>query len=111
MPLLTNYHFMKMSTDIDQFSHVEKLATLTSSTWNSGDEYRTRFEQPRQISSCSELSWIFLALAVPLPQFTLFTTKHRASQFVTILAYACSPSALHHGRGSRIPAPAPSRRT
>jgi hypothetical protein len=28
MPLLTNY-FMKMSTDIDQFSHVEKLATLT----------------------------------------------------------------------------------
>jgi hypothetical protein len=29
MPLLTNYHFMKMSTDIDQFSHVEKLATLT----------------------------------------------------------------------------------
>ena len=29
MPLLTNYHFMKMSTDIDLFSHVEKLATLT----------------------------------------------------------------------------------
>jgi len=29
MPLLTNYYFMKMSTDIDQFSHVEKLATLT----------------------------------------------------------------------------------
>jgi hypothetical protein len=29
MPLLTNYHFMKISTDMDQFSHVEKLATLT----------------------------------------------------------------------------------
>jgi len=29
MPLLANYHCMKMSTDIDQFSHVEKLATLT----------------------------------------------------------------------------------
>src|SRR6266436_6641228 len=30
---------------------------------------------------------IFLALAVSLPQFTLFTMKHRASQFVTILAF------------------------
>ena len=29
MPLLTDYHFMKMSTDIDQFSYVEKLTTLT----------------------------------------------------------------------------------
>src|SRR6476620_9491568 len=29
MPLLTNYHFMNMTTNIDQFSHVEKLATLT----------------------------------------------------------------------------------
>jgi hypothetical protein len=29
MPLLNNYHSMKMSTDIDQFSYVEKLATLT----------------------------------------------------------------------------------
>jgi hypothetical protein len=29
MPLLTNYHSMKISTDIDQFSLVEKLATLT----------------------------------------------------------------------------------
>jgi hypothetical protein len=29
MPLLTNYHLMKTSTDIDQLSHVEKLATLT----------------------------------------------------------------------------------
>ena len=29
MPLLTNYHSMKMSTDIDQFSLVEKLVTLT----------------------------------------------------------------------------------
>jgi len=29
MPLLTNYHFMKMSIDIDQPSHIEKLATLT----------------------------------------------------------------------------------
>jgi hypothetical protein len=29
MPLLTNYDFMKMSINIDQFSYVEKLATLT----------------------------------------------------------------------------------
>ena len=29
MPLLTNYYSMQMSTDIDQFSLVEKLATLT----------------------------------------------------------------------------------
>ena len=29
VPLLEFNHFMKMSTDIDQFSPVEKLATLT----------------------------------------------------------------------------------
>jgi hypothetical protein len=29
MPLLTNYDSMKMSINIDQFSYVEKLATLT----------------------------------------------------------------------------------
>jgi hypothetical protein len=29
MPLLANYHSMKMRTNIDQFSLVEKLATLT----------------------------------------------------------------------------------
>jgi hypothetical protein len=28
-PLLNNYHSMKMSIDIRQFSHFEKLATLT----------------------------------------------------------------------------------
>jgi hypothetical protein len=28
-PFLTNYHSMKMSIDIDQFSYVEKLARLT----------------------------------------------------------------------------------
>ena len=29
MPLLTNYHSMKISTDIDPFPYVEKLAALT----------------------------------------------------------------------------------
>ena len=29
MPLLTNYDSMEMSNNIDQFSHVEKLTTLT----------------------------------------------------------------------------------
>jgi hypothetical protein len=29
MPLLTNYHSMKISADIDPFADVEKLATLT----------------------------------------------------------------------------------
>ena len=29
MPLLNNYDSMKMSNNIDQFSYVEKLATLT----------------------------------------------------------------------------------
>jgi hypothetical protein len=28
-PFLTNYHSMKMSIDIDQFSYVEKLARMT----------------------------------------------------------------------------------